>query len=123
MKTIFTKNAPEPIGPYSQAIEAGGFVFVSGQIPLKDGKMVEGGIKKQTLQVLKNIEAILSEAGLSKKDIVKASIFLTDLSYFKDMNEVYENFLEGHKPARETVEVSNLPAGALVEISVIAHRA
>ncbi|MCB1112120.1 MAG: Rid family detoxifying hydrolase [Chlamydiia bacterium] len=122
---IETNGAPKPIGPYSQAIkvESGSaLLFVSGQIPLDPatGSIVEGGIVKQTHQSLKNIEAILATAGCDKSQVVKVEIFLTDLSLFSLVNEVYGQWLEGAAPARQTIEVSALPAGALIEISCTA---
>jgi 2-iminobutanoate/2-iminopropanoate deaminase len=120
---INTQAAPKAIGPYSQAVVAGGFVFVSGQIALdpSTGSIIEGGIKDQTLQVLKNIEAILKEAGLSLSRIVKTEVFLKDFNEFTAMNEVYATFFPGDiKPARVTVEVSRLPRDVLIEIGCVA---
>jgi 2-iminobutanoate/2-iminopropanoate deaminase len=121
---INTQAAPKAIGPYSQAVVAGGFVFVSGQIALNPstGSIIEGGIMDQTLQVLKNIEAILKEAGLSLNRVVKTEVFLKDFNDFAAMNEVYATFFPGDiKPARVTVEVSRLPKDALVEIGCVAY--
>jgi 2-iminobutanoate/2-iminopropanoate deaminase len=120
---IHTEGAPKAIGPYSQAVVAGGFVFVSGQIALNPstGSIIEGGIKEQTLQVLKNIEAILKEAGLSLDRVVKTEVFLNDFNEFAAMNEVYATFFPGEiKPARVTVEVSRLPRDVLIEIGCVA---
>jgi len=120
---INTQAAPKAIGPYSQAVVAGGFVFVSGQIALNPStaSIIEGGIMDQTLQVLKNIEAILKEAGLSLNRVVKTEVFLKDFNDFAAMNEVYATFFPGDiKPARVTVEVSRLPRDVLVEIGCIA---
>jgi 2-iminobutanoate/2-iminopropanoate deaminase len=120
---INTQAAPKAIGPYSQAVVAGGFVFVSGQIALNPStaSIIEGGIMDQTLQVLKNIEAILKEAGLSLNRVVKTEVFLKDFDDFAAMNEVYATFFPGDiKPARVTVEVSRLPRDVLVEIGCIA---
>ncbi len=120
---IQTEGAPKAIGPYCQAVVAGGFVFVSGQIALNPstGSIIDGGIKDQTLQVLKNIEAILKEAGLSLNRVVKSEVYLKDFNEFASMNEVYATFFPGDiKPARVTVEVSRLPKDALVEIGCIA---
>jgi 2-iminobutanoate/2-iminopropanoate deaminase len=120
---IHTSRAPKAIGPYSQAIIAGGFVFVSGQIALNPstGSIIEGGIKDQTLQVLKNIEAILKGAGLSLNRVVKTEVFLKDFNEFTAMNEVYAAFFPGDiKPARVTVEVSRLPRDVLIEIGCVA---
>jgi 2-iminobutanoate/2-iminopropanoate deaminase len=121
---INTQAAPKAIGPYSQAVVAGGFVFVSGQIALNlsTGSIIEGGIKDQTLQVFKHIEAILKEAGLSLNRVVKSEVYLKDFNEFAAMNEVYATFFPGEiKPARVTVEVSRLPKDALVEIGCIAY--
>ena len=122
MKTIYTKDAPEPVGPYSQAVELNNQLFLSGQIGLKNGELQNQNIETETKQVLENLKTILEEAGYQKNDILKVSIFLTDLNNFKIVNQIYEEFLEGHKPARETVEVSNLPLGAQIEISLIAGK-
>lgn len=120
-KVINTNNAPAPIGPYSQAIAAGGFLFVSGQIPSKaDGSIVSGDIKAETNQVMENIGSILMEAGLSFENIVKTSIFLTDMQAFAQVNEVYGTYFTDQFPARETIQVAALPKGVNVEISVIA---
>ncbi len=116
--------APEAVGPYSQAVRAGGFVFVSGQIPLDPatGSVVAGGIKEQTARVLESIETILAEVKLGRENIVKCEIFMKDLSQFKEMNEVYASFFGGSGilPARQAVEVSRLPRDVLIEISCIA---
>jgi 2-iminobutanoate/2-iminopropanoate deaminase len=120
---IDTSRAPKAIGPYSQAVVAGAFVFVSGQIALNPstGSIVEGGIKDQTHQVLKNIEVILKEAGLSLNRIVKTEVFLKDFNDFAAMNEVYASYFStGVKPARVTVEVSRLPRDVLIEIGCVA---
>jgi 2-iminobutanoate/2-iminopropanoate deaminase len=121
---INTQAAPKAIGPYSQAVVAGGFVFVSGQIALNPStaSIIEGGIMDQTLQVLKNIEAILKEAGLSLNRVVKTEVFLKDFNDFAAMNDVYATFFPGDiKPARITVEVSRLPRDVLVEIGCVAY--
>lgn len=123
MKTIInTNNAPAPIGPYSQAILAGGFLFVSGQIPIDplSGELISSDIKAEATQVMENIKAILTEAGLGFDNIVKTSIFLTDLQNFVQVNEVYGTYFTADFPARETIQVSALPKGVNVEISVIA---
>ncbi len=121
-RTVITSNAPKAVGPYSQAVEKKGILFVSGQIGLKpsDNVMVEGGIKEQTIQALENIRGILNEAGYTFEDIVKCSCFLTDLSRFNEFNSVYSGFFDQEPPARATFEVSSLPVGALVEIECIA---
>lgn len=121
-KIIKTDNAPAPIGPYNQAVEAGGFVFVSGQIPLDPatGEIVTDDIKAETKKVMNNIGAILDEAGLNFGNIVKTSIFLTDMQSFASVNEVYGSYFTDQFPARETIQVAALPKNANVEISVIA---
>ena len=121
-KIINTNNAPAPIGPYSQAVAANGFLFVSGQIPSDPatGEIVSGDIKAETKQVMENIKAILTEAGLNFSNIVKTSIFLTDMGNFAQVNEVYGTYFTGQFPARETVQVAALPKNVNVEISVIA---
>lgn len=119
--TVFTEKAPKPIGPYSQAVNVGNFLFVSGQIPLTiTGQLVKGGIKEQTERVLENIKAILEAAGYSLSNVAWVFVALKDLSKFSEFNEVYSRYFRENPPARITVEVSNLPGGALVEISVIA---
>jgi 2-iminobutanoate/2-iminopropanoate deaminase len=119
---IHTDNAPAAIGPYSQAIKAGGFVFVSGQIPTdpQTGQFVPGGIAEQTEQVLKNLKAVLEAAGSSLDQIVKTTVFLADMKEFSGMNEVYARFFSGPPPARATVAVASLPRDARVEIEAVA---
>ena len=121
-KQISTTNAPAAIGPYSQAIEANGMVFVSGQLPVDPatGEFAEGGIKELTRQSLTNMKNILAEAGLTMDNVVKTTVFLADMSDFAAMNEVYASFFEGVAPARSAVAVKTLPKGALVEIECIA---
>ncbi|HEY9003851.1 MAG TPA: RidA family protein [Mucilaginibacter sp.] len=121
-KVINTNNAPAPIGPYSQAVAANGFLFVSGQIPSNPatGEIVSGGIKSEAKQVMENIKAILTEAGLSFGNVVKTSIFLTDMGNFAQVNEVYGTYFTDLFPARETVQVAALPKNVNVEVSVIA---
>ena len=122
-KIISTTNAPAPIGPYNQAVFAGDTLFVSGQIPLdpKTGELVSGDIAAETKMVMQNLEAILTEAGLTFENVVKSSIFLSDMNSFTQVHEVYGTFFnEETAPARETVEVANLPKFVNVEISVIA---
>lgn len=121
-KVIFTAKAPAVIGPYSQAIEANGMVFLSGQIPVNPatGNVVEGGVKEQTAQVFENIKNVLAEAGLTMADIVKTTVFLSDMSLFADMNEVYASYFEGDFPARSAVAVKALPKNVQVEIECIA---
>ena len=121
MQIISTLDAAQAIGPYSQAIKAGGFIFTSGQIALKpDGEFVAGGVEAQARQVLQNLAAILKEAGATLQDAVKTTIFLADMGDFAAVNEIYAAAFGEHKPARSTVQVAKLPKGALVEIEVIA---
>lgn len=124
MKVIATQTAPAAIGPYSQAIEVNGFVYASGQIPIDPatGAFVEGGIKEQTRQSLKNAQAILREAGTDLGHVVKTTVFLSDIANFAPMNEVYAEFFSEPYPARSAVAVRDLPKGALVEIEVIAAK-
>ena len=120
---IFTEKAPKPIGPYSQAVIAGPFVFVSGQIPIdpSTGQIVPGGIKEQTRRALENVKEILSAAGTDLSKVVYVLVYLKDLSLFGEFNEVYSEYFTEAKPARVTVQ-AEIPRGALVEISVIALR-
>ncbi len=124
MKAIATEKAPAAIGPYSQAIEVGGFVFASGQIPLDPatGQFVEGGIKEQTRQALTNAREILKTAGLDLSNVVKTSVMLADIKYFGEMNEVYAEFFSEPYPARSAFAVKELPKGALVEVECIAAK-
>lgn len=120
---VVTAQAPAAIGPYSQGISAGQFVFVSGQTPLTpEGVLVDGGIAEQTQQCLENIREILAAAGVGPHDVVKTTVFMTDLGQFAAMNEVYGRFFGAPYPARATVEVAALPKGADVEIEAIAIR-
>ncbi len=121
-KIINSPKAPKAIGPYSQAIEANGTLYVSGQIPIDAtiGKFVEGGIKEQAEQVLKNVGYILEEAGYSYGDVVKTTCLLSDIANFAAMNEVYASYFTQDCPARAAFAVRDLPLGALVEIEVIA---
>lgn len=121
---INTAAAPAAIGPYSQAIEANGMVFVSGQLPIDPatGAFAEGGIKELTRQSLTNMKAILAEAGLTMANVVKTTVFLADMADFAEMNEVYATFFEGVCPARSAVAVKTLPKEARVEIECIAAR-
>jgi 2-iminobutanoate/2-iminopropanoate deaminase len=121
LQVIATDQAPAAIGPYSQAIKLGGLLFTSGQIPLdSSGLLVEGGIEEQTHQVFRNLEAVLSAAGASFQDVVKATVFIKDMNQFAAVNGIYASYFGEHKPARSTVEVARLPKDVLVEIEVIA---
>lgn len=125
IREVRSTEAPAPVGPYSQAVVAGDFVFCSGQIPLdpRTNRLVEGDVTAQTERVLANLAAVLAAAGSSLARVVKASVFLADLGDFARMNAVYErHFASFPKPARSTVQVAKLPAGAKVEIDVIALR-
>ena len=121
-KRIETSKAPAAIGPYSQAVEANGMVFVSGQLPVDPatGVFVPGGIKELTHRSLTNIKNILAEEGLTMQHIVKTTVFLADINDFAEMNEVYATFFEGVAPARSAMAVKTLPKGARVEIECIA---
>lgn len=124
MKKIDTKNAPQAIGPYSQAVSSGNFLFVSGQIPINpaSGKVEETTIEGQTHQVFANIDAILKAAGITKDHVVRAEVYLKDLSHFPIMNQIYAEFFTGAlKPARQAMQVAKLPLDSLIEISCIAH--
>ena len=123
-KEISTTHAPAAIGPYSQAIESNNMVFLSGQLPIdpETGEFISGGIKEKTLQVFKNIEAILKEANLTMDNIVKTTVFLADMGSFGDMNAVYATQFSGTFPARSAVAVKTLPKNADIEIEVIAMR-
>ena len=123
MKTVIsTTEAPAAVGPYSQAIAAGPFVFCSGQIPLEPetGKLITGDISNQTKRVLENIAAVLHAGGLGMEHVVKTTVFLTDLANFGEMNEVYAGYFPNDAPARSTIQVAALPKGANVEIEAIA---
>jgi 2-iminobutanoate/2-iminopropanoate deaminase len=123
MKQIIkTTNAPAPIGPYSQAVQAGNFLFVSGQVAInpESGELNIGNIEEETHQVMRNLKAVLLEAGLTFDSVVKSTIFLSDMGTFAQVNEVYGQYFTADFPARETVQVSVLPKNVNVEISVIA---
>lgn len=124
MKVINTKNAPAAIGPYSQAIEVNGFVYTSGQLPInpETGEFAGSDIKSQTEQSLKNVKAILEEAGLSMQNVVKTTVFLADMADFAAMNEVYSSYFSEPYPARSAVAVKTLPKAALVEIECVAAK-
>jgi 2-iminobutanoate/2-iminopropanoate deaminase len=121
MQKISTSDAPAAIGPYSQAIEHGGFIYTSGQIPLlpQTGEVVKGGIKEQTTQAITNLQAVLKQAGSALENVIKTTCFLTDMKDFADFNEVYGSFFI-NKPARSCVQVSALPKGVSVEIEAVA---
>ncbi len=123
MKTIATEGAPKAIGPYSQAVADGGFLFTSGQIPLdtSTGELVPGDIRSAVERVFDNIEAILSASGLTLDDVVKTTVYLLKMSEFGEMNAVYARRFGNHRPARSTVAVAELPKNASVEIDVIAR--
>lgn len=123
-KIIKTDQAPVPIAPYSQAVEANGLIFVAGQIGLnpQTRQLVSGGFEAEATQVMENIKAILLAAGLTMDDIVNTTIYLKDVSYFQKINDIYGKYFNGNFPARTTVGVNNLPGGASVEIAVVALR-
>ena len=125
MKTIInTTDAPAPIGPYSQAVLANGFLYVSGQIPINPatGELTQESIKHETEQVMRNLNAVLLEAGFEFSHVLKSTIFLSDMALFAEVNEVYGSYFTADFPARETVAVKGLPKGVNVEISVIAYK-
>ncbi|HHX04317.1 MAG TPA: RidA family protein [Tissierellia bacterium] len=124
MKTIFSDKAPAAIGPYAHAVEAGNFLFLSGQLPVNPatGKIEAEDIEAQAKQVFANIEAVLHEAGYTKDDVVKSTVFLSDMANFGKVNEVYASFYDPHKPARSAFAVKELPMKAMVEIETIAYK-
>lgn len=119
---VKSQKAPQAVGPYSQAIKARGFIFLSGQIPIDPatGTLIQGGVAAETRQVLRNLEAVLKDAGASLDDVVKTTVYLKDISKFTEMNNVYAEFFREPYPARATVEVRDLPKGAQVEIDAVA---
>jgi 2-iminobutanoate/2-iminopropanoate deaminase len=121
---INTTNAPAPIGPYSQAVIANGFLFMSGQVAINpsNGEVISSSIHEETHQVMRNIKAVLLEASYGFEDVVKTTIFLSDMSLFAEVNEVYGSYFESNFPARETVAVKGLPKGVNVEISMTAYK-
>ncbi|NCU04280.1 MAG: RidA family protein [Chitinophagaceae bacterium] len=121
-KIIQTNEAPAPIGPYNQAVAAGGFLFISGQICINPatGELNNADLQTETVQVMKNLTAVLQEAGMSFSNVVKTTIFLSDMSLFAEVNEIYGKYFDGGFPARETVAVKGLPKNVNVEISMIA---
>lgn len=123
-KIIHTSNAPAAIGPYSQAVESNGMLYISGQVPIDPAtsKVVEGGITEQTEQVMKNVEAILSEAGYSFSDVIKSTCLLSDMANFAEMNAVYGKYYADDPPARAAFAVKELPLGVLIEIETIASK-
>jgi len=122
-RIITTDQAAAAVGPYSQAVAAGPFVFISGQIPLnRQGEMAKGDIVVQTVQVIENLKAVLAAAGLSLTDVVKTTVFLADMADFAEMNRVYAEFFPENPPARSTIEVAALPKNAAVEIEAVALR-
>lgn len=123
MKIISTNNAPQAIGPYSQAIAVNGMIYTSGQIALlPDGTMLTGGVEEQTEQVMKNLSAVLEAGDASLSNVIKTTIFLADMDDFTKVNEIYAKYFGNHKPARSTVAVKTLPKNALVEVECIALR-
>ncbi|MFN7987096.1 MAG: RidA family protein [Thermoanaerobaculia bacterium] len=122
LKTIAVENAPKAIGPYAQGIAAGGFLFTAGQVPLDPAtmKLVSGTIAEETNRVFDNLDAILAGAGCRLADVVKMTVFLTDMGHFAEMNGAYAARFGDHRPARSTVQVAALPAGARVEIELVA---
>ncbi|MFB4161974.1 RidA family protein [Geomicrobium sp. JSM 1781026] len=121
MKKVFTKDAPEAIGPYSQGMIVNNLFYSSGQIPLtKEMEIVEGGIEEQTHQVMSNVKAVLKEAGSSLDQVVKTTVFIKDMNQFPQINDVYGQYFSDHQPARSCVEVARLPKDVLIEIEVIA---
>ncbi|HOQ38461.1 MAG TPA: RidA family protein [Acetivibrio sp.] len=122
IEVIKTEKAPQAIGPYSQAIVAGPFIFTSGQIPIdpKTGEVVAGGIEEQTEQVLKNLKNVLEAAGSSMNKVVKTTVYIQDMNSFSKINEVYAKYFSEPYPARSCVEVSKLPKGVLIEIEAVA---
>ena len=121
MKVVNTSDAPAAVGPYSQGMEANGFFFFAGQIALMpDGTFLKADVQAQAKQVLKNIEALLLSQGLSKKQVVKTTMFLDDMGDFAAVNAIYADYFGDHKPARSTIEVARLPLDAKVEIEVVA---
>ena len=123
-EVVFTDRAPRPIGPYSQAVVAGDLLFVSGQVPIdpSTGKPVEGDFEAQVRRAMENVRAILEADGLTLDDVVKVTVYLKDPSRFQDFNRIYSEYFKGSYPARTTVFVSDLPAGAQIEVDVVALR-
>ncbi|MBE0449831.1 MAG: RidA family protein [Clostridia bacterium] len=124
LKSIATEKAPAAVGPYSQGMKAGPFIYVSGQLPInpENGELIKGDIKVSTRQSLENAKAIIEAAGATLNDVVKVTVFLADIKQFADMNSVYSEYFTDHKPARAAFEVANLPLLAEVEIEMIAYK-
>ena len=122
-RVIHTSKAPEPVGPYSQGILAGGWLFVSGQIPLdpETGEMVEGDFKEKARRALENLKAVVEAAGGSLGDVVKVTVYLADITRFQEFNEVYQEYFRESKPARVVIQAAALPKGAEVEVEAIAY--
>ena len=124
IQNIATEKAPAAIGPYSQAVEVSGFIYTSGQIPLRlDGTFVDGDIEEQVAQVLANLDAVIQAAGAARNQVVKSTIFMTDLAHFDKVNRAYGEFFGNHRPARSTVQVAALPRGSKVEIELVLCKA
>ncbi|MFN7105474.1 MAG: RidA family protein [Pyrobaculum sp.] len=123
-EVVYTESAPKPIGPYSQAVKAGGLLFVSGQIPVdpKTGEVVRGDIREQTRQVLENIKAVLEAAGYTLDDVAMCFVFLADMAHFPAFNEVYAQYFKESPPARVTIQAARLPKDVLIEMAAIASR-
>lgn len=123
-KIIYSPDAPSPIGPYNQAIQSGGFLFISGQIPIdpKTNEIIEGDISIQTKRVLSSIKAILNSAGYELEDVTYVTVYLTDLKDYTEFNKIYNSYFQSNYPARVVVEASNLPKNVKVEITLVAHR-
>jgi 2-iminobutanoate/2-iminopropanoate deaminase len=121
--SVFTKQAPAPVGPYSQAIRAGNFIFVAGQVPVNPatGEFVKGSMTLQTQRCMDNIKAILAAAGSAPKDIVRTTIYLTNMNDFAEVNEAYGNYFDLEPPARTTIQAAALPKGVAIEIDAIAY--
>jgi 2-iminobutanoate/2-iminopropanoate deaminase len=123
-RVIHTDKAPQAVGPYSQAVVAGGLIFTSGQVALdpESGKLVDGGVQEQTRQVMENLGSVLSAAGSGFSEVVKATVYLHDIGHFAEVNKVYREYFSDEPPARTAFQVGALPLGALVEIEMIAHK-
>ena len=124
IRSILTDKAPQPIGPYSQAIRAGDFIFTAGQVPVDPAanKVVEGGVQAQTRRSLENVKAVLEAGGASLSDVVKVTVFLKDMNDFAEVNEVYAEYFTDNKPARSAVQVARLPLDVMVEIEAVARK-